>query len=326
MAVTWQRLDGASQKRRFRTLLVICFCVLVVQTAAAQQLKVATFNLYWQHDDNALSQFAGLIARSDVAMLQEVRDPTVVAELASRSGLASFDSVISAGIAILSRFPFTPGVGGVYCESGFGRFLVKHSIVNGIEHRFISTHYPQNEDYRPVYEWGKRVELSECIMNFINRDPVPVTIMGGDFNSRSWLKAIRVIAWGGMWEACTNSPQPPYKCDEQEWPRHRPVDYIFFKGPYRVQSHESIPGEPSDHDMLLSTLGYDATTPAAPIDVFHEDQSYFCHLRCQASHGTCLERAGGTREERTLCDEAWRACFRACPSASPTRPAFPVMP
>ena len=178
------------------------------------------------------------------------------------------------GVSILSRYPIHDArmhmVPGTMIVGGYGT-LEATLDVSGRQHRVFSTrfppmHTPDHKYFDPAAETKNRAGHEQAL-ELIRKVPASVPIIyGGDLNAAwdhlsptggpppgEWARQFRDDC--GLQEFLVASLDPDASPEEKARPAGR-VDFIYFRGPYRVESVEfefGVPGA-SDHAYLVGAL------------------------------------------------------------------------
>jgi len=166
----------------------------------------------------------------------------------------------SKGVAILSRYPLLRTrmhmVRLKNSETSFGTLQATIRI-DGLDHEVFSTrfapmHPPDHPAHDPKHEPENRAGHLQAIELVRSIPPQVAVIFGGDFNA-SWEKpwSTQFRETSGLTDVLVESP------DTGEWndPADR-VDYIYYRGPYRVFGTTMRWGWPgaSDHKYVSTVL------------------------------------------------------------------------
>lgn len=205
----------------------------------------------------------------DIVLLNEVRNrwwPFGVdqgKELSVRTGLPyyAFGKTVMTGltgykgVAVLSKYHLGPSRmhmvlrGGR--KTGFGT-LVTSAVINGVRHELMSTRFaPHNSADHALENRMGVVQAAELARTI---DPKLPLIFGGDFNARLHTDQMELFNTNsGLREAYKECPDPtPGAC----WAPDDRIDFVFFRGEYRVGQLEFRCPEPqgSDHPSVFVVL------------------------------------------------------------------------
>jgi endonuclease/exonuclease/phosphatase (EEP) superfamily protein YafD len=254
-------------------------------------LKVATFNVSQgavraTDDPDAILARWGreLFARADIVLVTELWDEHMAAVLAANAGLPH--SYLAAmylydpyrDVAVFSRFPLRDALTEpLFIQSGW-RAMVRTKLLGvtadiaGVPHRLLVSHWAP-----PEFPWQPdphRLAAASVVNQRVDEADGPV-FFGGDLNACPPAKATMEIpecsyegealdAPGDEWhqivtrltDSFSAAPGEPRHCSDTR------IDYVFFRGSYRVTGYESCLadaegnelGSPSDHPWVLATL------------------------------------------------------------------------
>jgi len=199
-----------------------------------------------------------------------------VEDLAGMTGLqysklghtATLGALKFVAAGILSRYPLVDDRVHPFHDTDNVTYalLAATALVNGVAHRVFSTRFD-------THSYADRKEGLELAVNLIQGlDPGMPVIFGGDFNAhRAWSEYIYFAENSTLTDANVERPDPKM-CQDGYYldgpPENGPIDFIFYRGPYRVTQTKIRCGEPnfpSDHPWILADLS--ETEPTKPLQV-----------------------------------------------------------
>lgn len=220
----------------------------------------------------------------DIVLLNEVKNErdwpfgsgvNQVEELARLTGMPyrHWANTVATGltghkaVGILSRYPLgVPRVHRVMCDGSETAFATLETTVtvNNRVHHLLSTRFaPHNT---PEHAVENVAGITQAISLVRNIDPQRPVIFGGDFNAEPQTpQMVNFYANSGLLDAYKVLPDPEL-CSTYR------VDYIFYRGPYKLnvmQQRCSWPSsdEPSDHPFVFIELESTEPTECASIRV-----------------------------------------------------------
>jgi endonuclease/exonuclease/phosphatase family metal-dependent hydrolase len=254
------------------------FALIVVLSAAsleaaAQSIRVATFNVNWgnQHGDRMLEAIAA--AKADILCLQET---TPQAERFLKPRLADrypeFHVVGHEGDYYAERFVFASRVKPLALkfhppEAGLFGFYVATFRIEGREVCVVNVHLapvviePESrmlDAMNALADFEERhAKEIEAILAAI--DPEKPTIIAGDFNSVSTFKAPQRLLEKGFIDSFASMHDDADHHATWKWPT-RPlplalrIDYLFHTPHFETTASEILRDGGSDHYPLVSEL------------------------------------------------------------------------
>jgi endonuclease/exonuclease/phosphatase (EEP) superfamily protein YafD len=254
-------------------------------------LKVATFNVAQgdvrktEDPDAILARWGrDLFSRADIVLVTELWDHHMAAVLAANAGLPYWHTAATyfndpyRDVAVLSRFPLRDALTEpLFIQSGL-RAMVRTKLLGvtaaiaGVPHRLLVSHWAP-----PEFPWQPdphRLAAASVVTQRVDDTDGPV-FFGGDLNACPPATATMEIpecsyedkaldAPGDEWhqvvtrltDSFVAAPGQPRHCSSSR------IDYVFFRGPYRVTGYESClhypdgseVWSPSDHPWVLATL------------------------------------------------------------------------
>jgi vancomycin resistance protein VanJ len=243
--------------------------------ADAERIEVMTFNLHGENSDVEGVLEAILAADADVVALQEVGD-SLGARLLTRVQDAYPYSIISAnagwgGMAILSRFPLTPGSGWLETITrGNPQVVLLHTPFGDVD--VVNLHNPSLS--RDASLWpseipqsiAKREAVSRSLVAFAQASNRPLLVMG-DFNATERSVAYRILAdelrdaWReggfGLGSTFPGGPRSPTPYDLRlPWWLIR-IDFVFHDDSFVAERARigQWDGD-SDHRPVVVTLAW----------------------------------------------------------------------
>lgn len=162
------------------------------------------------------------------------------------------------GVAVLSRYPLGPWrllpVLRGSTKTSFGTLLTS-VMIDGKAHQILSTRLaPHNGDGTNRQENPLGIQQSLSLVRTLDEGS-PV-IFGGDFNASTKPGTneyegdiVRFIASSGLKEAINEGLEAEQRPDDR-------VDYLFYRGDYKVSEAEFLSPEPqaSDHPWIFTVL------------------------------------------------------------------------
>lgn len=247
----------------------------------AQSLRILCWNIAEARvGEGGLEQIASHIRSKspDIVLLNEVRKPSwfceklcqrpdQTADLARAIGLPyhAFGGTTRTGltgekgVAVLSRHPLGPQrVHPVMLGSrrtGFGT-LITSVTVNGRPHHILSTRFaPHNDDGTNREENPLGIQQALELVRSFGLDST--LIFGGDFNASTRPATheyedamVQFFALSGLKEAVKEGTEAPGHPPDDR------VDYLFYRGEYKVKEMEFSEPQPraSDHPWVFAVL------------------------------------------------------------------------
>lgn len=234
------------------------------KTAQGPELRVATYNIYFRTRELAKTNAVLKKANADVVALQEVTAecaPLLDKECAGGYPYRHF----SDGLGLLSRFPLR-NVRSERSRRGINGFLSAEVVLPQGRIQIVNVHLD------PLHLWSLR-DLSMLPLQFrrqreIQREelaqacahlkPGMPAIITGDFN-RVGNAAVNRLRKLGFVDSLAAVTQKPDNVSTLHFSLlglrlGRRIDYIFHDRSFHTLRSKAVSGEPSDHDVLVSSL------------------------------------------------------------------------
>lgn len=233
----------------------------------AHSIRVGTYNVFTGAHDTARTVKAIRRMNADVLLLQEL----------SPQGAKSLDQALkldfryrhfTQGVAILSRYPLRNSR---YEQSqhGINGFLVTEIQSPGGKFQVASLHLDPLRIWTTREKWSLPMQLMGGQNDVHRREVIQIvkslrpglpTIMGGDFNSMSGAP-IRQLQKLGYADSFAKVNQHPDKTPTLHFKLFgfqtgRRIDYILHDSSFQTIQSQVLPGTPSDHDSVVSVLGW----------------------------------------------------------------------
>jgi endonuclease/exonuclease/phosphatase family metal-dependent hydrolase len=205
----------------------------------------------------------------DIVLLNEVRQrrwpfgTDQVKELAAKTGLPhySFGKTVATGltghkgVAVLSKYHLGPSrmhtVLRGQRKTAFST-LITSAMINGVRHELLSTRFAPHNSADHAMENRMGVVQAAELARTLSPD-LPL-IFGGDFNARLHTDQMKLFnSTSGLKDAHEECPDPtPGAC----WDPSDRIDFIFYRGKYKVRTLEFRCPEPqgSDHPSVFAIL------------------------------------------------------------------------
>jgi endonuclease/exonuclease/phosphatase (EEP) superfamily protein YafD len=256
----------------------ICGCTLIGLTVflrstpphAAERLRVATYNIFISNPD--LERSIGIILAADVDLvaLQEVSHQYIdllTRRLAERFPYRFFpEASHGGGLALLSRWPlanerYRPS------EYGLNGFAFAEFDFAGRKVQVANLHLDPIRTWTLAYKlavpwqllWQGARHRRELAQVSAELSPSVATIILGDLNTTASTAAPEGLSRWGLTDSYAAT-----HADGGRVATHRAailgisigrrIDFIFHSREFQTVDSELVPGEPSDHDMVRSTL------------------------------------------------------------------------
>jgi endonuclease/exonuclease/phosphatase family metal-dependent hydrolase len=267
-------------RRRIGGGAVVALAVLLLSTPvrAADALRVATYNIFGGNPD--LERSIDIIRAADVDLvaLQEISHRMIEVLDARLSGRFPYrylpEPTHGGGVALLSRVPLTneryrPS------ERGLNGFAFAEIELGGRRVQVASLHLDPIRAWTFAYVltlpwqmlWQGSRHRRELAQVWAELSPAMATIILGDLNTNASMAAPRELSRWGLVDSYA-----AVHSNERRVATHRAeifgisvarrIDYIFHSREFRTVDSERIPGEPSDHDMIRSTLEMSVQQPS----------------------------------------------------------------
>jgi endonuclease/exonuclease/phosphatase (EEP) superfamily protein YafD len=257
-------------------LLLLGAVLSLFSPAQAQtNLRVMCWNIMEGEGAGGLDALAAEINRQnpDLVLLNEARDyyavwgPNQTEVLAQKTGMPHFTLLhtVATGItghkavSVLSRFPLGQTIDRRVMYNGeptaFAT-LETSVVLNGIRHRILSTRFAPQNSYQ--HELENAAGISQATQLMRGRDESVPVIFGGDFNARfNSYSMQQFMANSRLNNVAVESP------DAGQFDSN-PIDFVFYRGPWRVVSHrQRFPSpNPSDHPWIVVDFAYVPATTA----------------------------------------------------------------
>ncbi len=260
----------AGTARQMRAALLAATALAVASGAAAQPLRVVTYNVFGGGQDAAAIAATILRLEPDIVALQEL----------SPSGAEQIDRAVSStlpfryfpmpsqggGLALAARFPLERTL---YRPSPHGAngFVIAEVVVDGRRLEVANLHLD------PLKTWtlGQKLTLpwqvlrhggvhrSELAAVFGELRPGAPVLVVGDLNSyvseaapiwlinRGLVDSFAAVTPPGEWPATHHFTLAGFRLGKR-------IDFIFHSLDLRTLDSRVVPGTPSDHDVVVSTL------------------------------------------------------------------------
>lgn len=246
---------------------------------AADNLRVATFNINWGNVDLPDIQRAMTAADADVICIQESTRASERFLLKHFRG--SFPHIVFKGHRgkfLAERFGFmskTPLIDVQYSPPVDGLF---GTYVASVKHdnraiRVINVHLspfvvPQGAGFRGALQAMSKVEAvheKEIAAVSSNIDADHPTLVCGDFNSLSTFAAPKQLATLGLTDSFAAVTMKPDSQPTWRWPVGKlnlqlRIDYIFHTNHFTTVSSRIVPTKGSDHYLVVTELAFKPAT------------------------------------------------------------------
>ena len=287
-ALDQTRLRRAAQRRDVRRMKLsvtrlkghrrICGGALIGLTVllpwtplrAAEPLRVATYNIFIGNPDLERSIGVILAADVDIVALQEVSHRQIdllTTRLRERFPYRFFPEATHGGaLALLSRLPlanerYRPS------ERGLNGFAFADIEFDGRQVQVANLHLDPIRAWTLAYKltvpwqmlWQGARHRSELAQVSAELRPMVATIVLGDLNTIASMAAPEELSrWGlvDSYAAIHSSGEKlaTHRAAILGIPIGRRIDFIFHSREFQTVDSELVPGEPSDHDLVRSTL------------------------------------------------------------------------
>ena len=235
-----------------------------------EPLRVATYNIFVGNPDLERSVGVILAADLDLVALQEVSHrhiDVLTTRLSERFPYRFFpDSGQSDGLALLSRVPlanerYRPS------RRGLNGFAFAEVEFDGRQVQVANLHLDPIRTWTLAYKltvpwqllWQGTHHRSELAQVSAELRPMVATIILDDFNTFASKAAPEEFTRWGLTDSyaaihSNGKRVATHRAAILGVSVGRRIDYIFHSRELRTVDSELIPGEPSDHDMVRSTL------------------------------------------------------------------------
>ncbi len=230
-------------------------------------VRVGTYNVFTGTRDTALTVKAIRQMDADVVMLQELSPQG--AKLLDKALEVDFPHRhFSEGVAILSRYPLrNPRY--KRSQHGINGFLFAEVQSPGGRFQVASLHLDPLHLWKPREKWSLPMQLMwgqdyvhrrevEQIVHALR--PGMPTILGGDFNSVSGapIRQLQELGYTDSYAKVNKHPDqtPTLHFKLFGTKSGRRIDYILHDASFQTIQSQVFPGAPSDHDSVLSVLGW----------------------------------------------------------------------
>ncbi len=233
----------------------------------SHSVRVGTYNVFTGAHDSDLTVKKIRQMRADVVMLQELSPQGAI--LLDQALKVDFPHRhFSEGVAVLSRFPLRNPR---YERSKYGinGYLVAEVQSPGARFQVASLHLD------PLHLWTTRDKWSLPFQLIWGQDlvhrkeveqihqtlrPGMPTILGGDFNSLSGapIRQLQKLGYTDSFAMVNRYPDrtPTLHFKLFGFKAGRRIDYILHDESFQTLHSQVLPGAPSDHDPVVSVLGW----------------------------------------------------------------------
>ena len=233
----------------------------------SHSIRVGTYNVFTGAHDTARTVKAIRRMNADVLLLQEL----------SPQGANSLDQALkldfryrhfTQGVAILSRYPLqNPRY--EQSQHGINGFLFAEIHSPGGKFQVASLHLDPLRIWTTRDKWSLPMQLMggqndvhrrEVIQIVKSLRPSMPSILGGDFNSVSAapVRQLRKLGYTDSFAKVNQHPDqtPTLHFKLFGFQTGRRIDYILHDESFQTIESHILPGAPSDHDGVVSLLGW----------------------------------------------------------------------
>jgi endonuclease/exonuclease/phosphatase family metal-dependent hydrolase len=263
--LTVRRNDG-----RVARWALVAILLASRSVGAAEQLRIATYNIFVGNTDLDRSVATILSHALDLVALQEVtprQAELLDVKLAERFPYRFFPrSSHGGGVGFVSRVPLE-NARYLASERGYNGFAFAECTVGGESIQVANVHLDPIRAWTLAYAltvpWQllhqgaiHRQELAQVSAAL---RPRMATVVLGDLNAFASVAAPAELTRWGLVDSfaaarAEAARMPTHRAAIAGIPIGRRLDYIFHSAELRTVDSVLIPGEPSDHDMVVSTL------------------------------------------------------------------------
>ncbi len=245
-----------------------CFQNADAPSAPPGTIRVLTYNIFIANPDLAKTAESILKEEPDVAILQEVtreQFPILAAYLTTRLPYSFLpESPQHNVVALFSRLPlrdlsYEPS------RDGLNGFVFAQLDWNDRPLQLAGIHLDPIRAWTCAYKLTLPFQLlhqgavhqSELEQVFARLRPQTPTIIAGDFNSYASDAGTKFLEHRGFMDslgAVCAEAAPTHHFNVLGLPFGGRIDFIFHDGSFRTVEGHIAPGEPSDHDLVTSSL------------------------------------------------------------------------